>query len=93
MSAECGFSQIVDFTTRSRGPNTMDLLFISHPSLVQQCTLLPEISDPNYHETTVEITYQKSAGYKVYFWKQANEGQYDSVFLQDYTIETPIETL
>jgi len=73
----------------------MDLHFISHPSLVQQCTLLPEISDHCAILTTMklEITYQKSAGYKVYFWKQANEGQYDSVFLQDYTIETPIETL
>ena len=43
MSTECGFSQIVDFATR--GPNTLDLFFTSRPSLVQQYTPLPEISD------------------------------------------------
>ena len=43
MSTECGFFQIVDFATR--GPNTLDLFFTSRPSLVQQCTPLPEISE------------------------------------------------
>ena len=83
MSAECGFSQIVNFAIRSQGPNILDLFFISHPSLVQQCTPLHEIYDHCAILTTtkLKITNQKSAGYKVYFWKQANEGQYQQVFL------------
>ena len=35
MSTECGFSQRVNFPTRR--PNTLDLFFTSHPSLVEQC--------------------------------------------------------
>ena len=69
MSTKCGFSQIVDFAIRSQGPNILNLFFIFHPSLVQQCTPLPEINDHCAILTTtkLKITYQKLACYKVYF--------------------------
>jgi len=48
----------------------------------------------------LSITYQKSIGYKVYQWKQANlQGmkksmvEFSSKFTQDYSVETPIEVL
>jgi len=100
MSTECGFSQMVHFPTQ--GSNTLDLFFTSHPSLVQQCVPLPEISDHCTILTTMklEITYPKSTGHKVYLWNQAdlqemkhNMLEFSSKFLQDHSIETPVESL
>ena len=59
MSAECGFSQLVNFPTR--GQNILNLFFTTHPSLVQQCKPLPEISDHCTISTVMKLTinYQK----------------------------------
>ena len=43
MSAECGFTQVVNFPTREK--NTLDLFSTTQPSLIQHCELVPGISD------------------------------------------------
>ena len=43
MSADCGFSQSVNFPTRER--NILDLVFTNRPLLVDQCCGAPGLSD------------------------------------------------
>ena len=100
MSTECGFSQLVNFPTR--GSNILDLFFTSHPSFVEQCIPLTEISDHCAISVTMKlsITYQKSIGYKVYQWNRANLQEmkkimmeFSSKLTQDYSVDTPVEVL
>ena len=100
MSAECGFSQLVNFSTR--GQNVLDLFFTTHPSLVQQCKPLPEISDhcTIFTEMKLMINYQKPLGHKIHLWDHANVQEmkksmleFSSKFIRDFSQETPVETL
>ena len=43
LSQEAQLEQIVPFPTR--GPNMLDLCFISHPSIVSECYSVPGLSD------------------------------------------------
>ena len=43
MAEEFHIEQLV--TTPTRGPNILDLLFVSHPDLVTSCQTVPGISD------------------------------------------------
>ena len=77
-------------------------IFTTRPSLVQQCKLLPEISDHCTISTVMKLTinYQKSLGYKIHLWDQADLQEmkksmleFSSKFIQDFSLETPVETL
>ena len=100
MSAECGFTQMVNFPTRES--NTLDLFFMSHPSLIQQCTSFPGISDHVIILTTInsKITYQEPHNHKIYLWNKANLYEmsttltnYAQEFTDLFTVNTPVDTL
>jgi len=100
MSVECGFTQMVNFLTRET--NTLDLFFTSHPSLIQQCTSLPGISDHDIILTTIKskISYQDQQSHKIYLWKKANLEEmsrtlsnYAREFTSHFTVDTPVDTV
>ena len=100
MMHECGFAQLVDFPTRNN--NILDLFFTNKPSLVQQCYVVPGISDHDTVMITLEstISYAPSNRYKVYLWKKANLFEmrkemlnFTAEYCQQYTVETPVENL
>jgi len=86
---------MVDFSTCET--NTLDL-FTSHPSLIQQCTSLPGISDHDIILTT-KISYQEQHSHKIYLWKKANLEEisktllnYAYKFTNQLTVDTPVDT-
>ena len=100
MSAECGFTQVLNFPTHEK--NTLDLFFTTQPSCIQQCEPIPGISDHDIILTTVKsnISYSKSANHNVYLWRHANLQDmsedmlnFSLDFTNTHTIETPIEEL
>ena len=60
---------IVTFPTR--GPNTLDLCFVSHPDLVLNCDSPPGLSD-HEAELSTTISRGKQAPHKIYLYNQAN---------------------
>ena len=48
MIAECSLEQIVDFETRSKSKNILDLILTSHPGLKQRCKPLPSIGNSDH---------------------------------------------
>ena len=72
MSAECGFTQVVNFPTHKK--NTLDLFFTTQPSRIQHYEPIPWISDHDIILTTVKfnISYSKAANHNVYLWRHAS---------------------
>ena len=100
MSAQCGFTQMVNFPSCAR--NIPDLFFTTHPSYIQQCIPLPGISDHDIVATTVEssISYLRQKSHEVYLWRQANLHEMSNAlldfglnFVNSNTIDTPLEHL
>jgi len=100
MSAECGFTQIVNFPTREE--NILDLFFTTQPSCVQYCEQIPGISDHDIVITTVKsiVSYSKQANHTIYLWRLANLEDMSKNMLNFYleftnanTIDTLIEEL
>ena len=98
MSAECGFTQLVDFPTRNE--NTLDLFFTNRPSLVRYCTGAPGISDHDIVLTSFnsKVMSQKEMEHKCYLWAKANLEEmrmklydYGNDFIMFNNAETPVE--
>jgi len=72
MSAECGFTQIVNLPTHEE--NILDLFFTTQPCYVQHCEQLPGISDHDIVITTIKsiISYSKQADRTIYLWRLTN---------------------
>ncbi|KAK3098493.1 hypothetical protein FSP39_020057 [Pinctada imbricata] len=74
MADDLSLTQIVDFHTRKE--QTLDLLFTSHPSLVDKCKCLPPLgkSDHDIVLTDTLITPQrcKPIRRKIYMWNKAD---------------------
>ena len=66
MSAECGFTQLINFPTSQE--NILDLVFTTHPSFIQYCEPIPGISDHDMILTTINsnISYQKSNSHYIF---------------------------
>ena len=69
---EISMEQIVDFSTRL--DNIIELVFTTHPSLVNECKPLPGIGDHDIVliDKGIEVTRSKTPRHKIYIWKSAN---------------------
>ena len=69
---EISMEQIVDFSTRL--DNIIELVFTTHPSLVNECKSLPGIGDHDIVliDKSIEVTRSKTPRHKIYIWKSAN---------------------
>ena len=75
LAAEHSLEQMVDFPTR--GDNTLDLVFTSHPSYVERCKPLPPIADKSDHDIVLFDTSHQPVRTRpkrrtIYIWKKAN---------------------
>ena len=69
---EKSMEQTVDFPTRL--DNIIELVFTTHPSLVNECKSLPGIGDHDIVliDKSIEVTRSKTPRHKIYIWKSAN---------------------
>ena len=69
---EKSMEQTVDFPTRL--DNIIELVFTTHPSLVNECKSLPGIGDHDIIliDKGIEVTRSKTPRHKIYIWKSAN---------------------
>ena len=67
---EISMEQTVDFPTRLE----LELVFTTHPSLVNECKPLPGIGDHAIIliDKIIEVTRSKTPRHKIYVWKSAN---------------------
>ena len=76
MIAECSLEQIVDFETRSKSKNILDLILTSHPGLKQRCKPLPSIGNSDHdivlYDCAVKPFRPKPVRRKIYLWNKAN---------------------
>jgi len=99
MSADCGFSQSVNFPTRER--NILDLVFTNRPLLVDQCCAASGLSDYDMVLFSLQCYIPKNhCSYKRFLWHKADFESmkrelcdFANNFMTDYSIETPIEQL
>lgn len=75
LAAEHSLEQMVAFPTR--GDNTLDLVFTSHPSYVERCKPLPPIADKSDHDIVLFYTSHQPVRTRpkrrtIYLWKKAN---------------------
>ena len=100
MMHDCGFAQLVNSPTRNN--NILDLFFTNKPSFIQQCYVVPGISDHESVMVTIEsaISYAPSNRYKVYLWKEANISEmrnemlnFADEYCHQHNAETPVENL
>ena len=74
MSADLNIQQVVDKPTR--GDNTLDLLFTSHPGHFSRCKTLPPIGNSDHDIVFIEMSTQvirpKPQRRTIYLWKKAD---------------------
>ena len=75
IASELGLEQMVQFPTR--GENTLDLIFTSHPSYQERCKSLPPISERSDHDIVLFDTAHHSVRSRpkrrtIYLWKKAD---------------------
>ena len=73
LAAEHSLEQMVDFPTR--GDNTLNLVFTSHPSYVERCKPLPPIADNSDHDivlfdTSHQPVITRPKRRTIYLWKK-----------------------
>ena len=100
MSADCYFTQLVDFTTRDG--NTLDLFFTNRPTFINSCLPVPGISDHDIVLVSLLAKIPKlcQPRRKTYLWNRANLGDMkhkfanlSEEFTNRYTVDTPVEDL
>ena len=78
------------------------IFFTNKPSLIQQCYVVPGISNHESVMITIKsaISYAPSNRYKVYLWKKANISEmrnemlnFADEYCHQHTAETPVENL
>ena len=72
MAEEFHIEQLV--TTPTRGPNILDLFFVSHPDLVTSCQTVPGISDHDsvIVEFSTQIKLMKRSPREIFLYHKAN---------------------
>ena len=74
MQDDLSLEQLVSFPTR--GEKTQDLVFMTHPSLVDKCKLLPSIGKTDHDIVLVDLcispTIAKTQQRKMFMWTNAN---------------------
>ena len=74
MSEELGLCQMVDFKTR--GDNTLDLVFTSHPSLVEHTKAIPALGKADHDivlcDSQVKPVRSRKVRRYIKIWKKAN---------------------
>ena len=75
MQDDLALEQVVDFPTRDG--NTLDLLFTSHPSLVDKCKPLPSLGKSDHETILVDLSLTaittKSNRRKIFLWDKADK--------------------
>ena len=86
----------------NRQENILDLVFTTHPSLVQHCEPIPGISDHDMILTTInsDISYPKPNSHCIYLWNKANLqnmsediSKFTSEFTNMYALDTSVDNL
>ena len=76
MIADCNLEQMVDFETRRKSRNTLDLILTSHPGLKQRCKPLPSIGNSDHdivlYDCALKPFRPKPVKRKIYLWKKAD---------------------
>ena len=75
IASDLGLEQMVQFPTR--GENTLDLIFTSHPSYQERCKSLPPISERSDHDIVLFDTAHQPVRSRpkrrtIYLWKKAD---------------------
>ena len=74
MQDDLSLEQLVSFPTK--GEKTQDLVFMTHPSLVDKCKPLPSIGKSDHDIVLVYLcispTIAKTQQRKMFMWKNAN---------------------
>ena len=75
VASDLGLEQMVDFPTR--GDNTLDLIFTSHPSYQERCKPLPPISAKSDHDIVLFDSAHQPVRARpkrrtIYLWKKAD---------------------
>ena len=75
IASDLGLEQMVQFPTR--GENTLDLIFTSHPSYQERCKSLPSISERSDHDIVLFDTAHQPVRSRpkrrtIYLWKKAD---------------------
>jgi hypothetical protein len=74
MQDDLSLEQLVSFPTR--GEKTLDLVFTTHPSLVDKCKPLPSVGKSDHDIVLVDLcispTIAKMQQKKMFMWKKAN---------------------
>ena len=74
--ADCTLEQMVDFVTRSKSENILDLILTSHPALKQRCKPLPGIGNSDHdivlYDCALKPFRPKPVRRKIYLWKKAD---------------------
>jgi len=101
LKTTCGFSQVVDFTTRE--DKTLEVFLTNRPSLINRVTPIPGISDHDtipYIESSIKAKYQRPVRRKIFLWKKAKMEdlkpgmeRFVTHFIEHHTIDTGINTL
>ena len=99
---ETGLEQLVDFLTRHRPDNILDLVLTNRRSLVQNCSSLPGIGDHAavLVKTRLRPRRLKPPKRKILLWKRADLSairekikSLDEEFHNKYSVNTPVQTL
>jgi hypothetical protein len=74
MQDDLSLEQLVSFPTRAE--KTLDLVFTTHPSLVDKCKPLPSVGKSDHDIVLVDLcispTIAKTQQRKIFMWKNAN---------------------
>ena len=75
IASDLGLEQMVQFPTR--GENTLDLIFTSHPCYQERCKSLPPISERSDHDIVLFDTAHQPVRSRpkrrtIYLWKKAD---------------------
>ena len=72
MQDDLSLEQLVSFSTR--GEKTLDLVFMTHPSLVDKCNPLPSVGKSDHDIVLVDLcispTIAKTQQRKMFMWKK-----------------------
>jgi hypothetical protein len=75
MQDDLSLEQLVSFPTRAE--KTLDLVFTTHPSLVDKCKPLPSVCKSDHDIVLVDLfispTIAKTQQRKMFMWKNANK--------------------
>ncbi|CAG2217784.1 unnamed protein product [Mytilus edulis] len=88
MAANLNIQQLVDKPTR--GDNTLDVLFTSHPGQLNRCKTIPPLGNSDHDIVLLDFSHglqkPKQQKRKIYLWKKANIAMINQHLKEKYNI-------